>query len=291
MEREEGKTMTRIALDIDGTLGYRNRQQYLLTCKTTLKLALADDVLQGISLETFAQLPEVRAYRARVGDAYYTKALGWIDYHPDVLRAMHPLPGAREGVARLATVGSVAYYTARYSAQSQERSQAMAEATQTWLTVHAFAHPTNTVFCDGLPGKLRQLARDLVNVSEPVILIDDQWTRLLQRCAELDEATIRLLQGSLLLVAYGAATVPEQTLLPVVALPSWEESAVTQMLEGIRHLLVPEEKGDSFMTYQHLIPIQQDDPPDIPDTPPLPDVPDTPPLPDLPDTPVPGSDE
>lgn len=36
--------------------------------------------------------------------------------------------------------------------------------------------------------------------------------------------------------------------------------------------------------------VHRDDPPDIPDTPPLPDVPDTPPLPDLPDTPVPGSE-
>lgn len=43
---------------------------------------------------------------------------------------------------------------------------------------------------------------------------------------------------------------------------------------------------------KHILMIwDQDDPPDIPDTPSLPDVPDTPPLPTLPDTPVPGSDE
>lgn len=235
--------MARIVCDIDGTLGRRNRQQYLITCNTTLKLDLADETLQGISLQTFAQLPQVQAYRQRVGETYYTKALGWIDYHPDVLRAMHPLPGAREGVARLATIGSVAYYTARYSAQSQERSQAMAEATRTWLATYDFANPTNTVFCDGLPGKLRQLARDLVRDTESVILIDDQWARLLRQCADLDEDTSALFQGSLILVAYGAPAAPEHTPLPVVALPSWEEGAVTHLFEALTNLLTHEQEG------------------------------------------------
>ena len=45
--------MTRIALDIDGTLGYRNRQQYIKTCNETLKLALAEEDLQGMSLKPF----------------------------------------------------------------------------------------------------------------------------------------------------------------------------------------------------------------------------------------------
>jgi len=45
------------------------------------------------------------------------------------------------------------------------------------------------------------------------------------------------------------------------------------------------------MTDRNMVPMKEDDPPDIPDTPSLPDVPDTPPLPTLPDTPIPGSDE
>lgn len=234
--------MTRIALDIDGTLGYRNRQQYLTTCNETLKLALSEERLRTLSLNAFYQLPEVQNYKERVGETYYAKAIGWIDYHPDVLRAMHPLPGAKEGVAMLATVGSVAYYTARYSSQSEERSQAMAQATHEWLTAYTFANPTSAVFCDGLPGKLRQLAQELAHNREPVILVDDQYTRLLERLSDLDAESAQLLQRSLILVAYGAQTAPESASLPVVALPSWEEGAVHQMLEMVACFLAREQE-------------------------------------------------
>lgn len=45
------------------------------------------------------------------------------------------------------------------------------------------------------------------------------------------------------------------------------------------------------MAYVNQPLTRKDDPPNIPDTPPLPDIPDTPPLPDPPDTPKPGSDD
>lgn len=234
--------MTRIALDIDGTLGYRNRQQYLKTCNETLKLAIAEEHLQDISLQTFSQLPEVQAYRERVGESYYQKAMGWIDYHPEVLRAMHPLPGAKEGVMQLATLGTVAYYTARYSAQSEERSRAMAQATLEWLMASEFVNPTRAVFCDGLSGKLRQLARELAYSAEPVILVDDQWTRLLERLTDQDEETSLLLQHSLILVAYGARTIPQQTPFPVIAFPSWKAEAVCELLQTLARLVAREKE-------------------------------------------------
>jgi len=161
------------------------------------------------------------------------------------LRAMHPLPGAKEGVAQLATLGRVAYYTARYSSQSEERSQAMAQATLEWLTTHAFVNPTSAVFCDGLPGKLRQLAQELARHAEPVILVDDQYSRLLQRLTDLDKEPAQIFQRSLILVAYGAQTTPESALLPVVALPSWEQGAVHQMLETVARFLAREQEGRS----------------------------------------------
>lgn len=227
--------MTHIAIDIDGTLGYRNRQQYLNTCNETLKLAIAEQRLQDISIQAFSQLPEVQTYRARVGEAYYTKALGWIDYHPEVLRAMRPLPGAKEGVALLATMGRVAYYTARYSAQSEERSKAMAQATFEWLATCEFVNPTSAIFCDGLPGKLRQLAQQIARDPEPVILVDDQYARLLQRLSDLDTASGQILERFLVIVAYGACTAPERSSIPVIPLPSWEQGAVHQVLENVVH--------------------------------------------------------
>lgn len=235
--------MVQIALDIDGTLGRRNCQQYMKTCNETLKLAIAEERLQGISLKSFYQFPEVQAYRERVGEAYYQKAIGWVAYHPDVLRVMHPLPGAIEGVSLLAPLGNVAYYTARYSAQSKERSQAMAQATLEWLAAYEFINPTNAVFCDGLPGKLRQLAQAIVDEAEPVILIDDQYMRLLEHVADLGEEPARFLQSSLILVAYGAQTVPERTPVPVIALPSWEQGAVFHMLETLAHVVAREQEA------------------------------------------------
>ncbi len=72
--------MALIAIDIDGTLGYRDRQEYMKICNETLKLAIAEEHLQHISsLNAFYQLPEVQAYKERVGEAYYKKAIGWID--------------------------------------------------------------------------------------------------------------------------------------------------------------------------------------------------------------------
>ena len=234
--------MTLIAVDIDGTLGYRDRQEYINTCNETLKLAIPEEQLHHLSLHAFYQLPQVRAYKERVGEAYYNKAIGWIDFHPQVLRTTRLLPGAKEGVALLATVGQVAYYTARYSAQSEERSQAMAQATLEWLAACNLVNPTNAVFCDGLPGKLRQLAHVIAGDPGPAILIDDQYTRLLERLTALDEEPARCLKSSLVLVAFGACIAPEGAPIPVIALPSWEQGAVRETIEKLAHIVAREQE-------------------------------------------------
>lgn len=235
--------MTRIAVDIDGTLGYRDRQEYMKTCNETLKLAIAEERFLHISsLKAFYELPEIQAYKERVGEAYYKKAIGWIDFHPQVLRTTRLLPGAKEGAALLATIGDVAYYTARYSAQSEERSQAMAQATLEWLALCDFVNPTNAVFCDGLSGKLRQLAQDIARDPGPVILVDDQYTRLLEQLTDLDEELALLLQRFLILVAFGAPTTPESAPISTIALPSWEQGAVREMLVSIARLVAREQE-------------------------------------------------
>jgi uncharacterized HAD superfamily protein len=234
--------MPLIAVDIDGTLGYRDRQEYIKTCNETLKLAIAEEHLHDISLKAFYQLPEVQAYKERVGEVYYKKAIGWIDFHPQVLRTTRLLPGAKEGVTLLATAGNVAYYTARYSAQSEERSQEMAQATLEWLAASDFVNPTNAVFCDGVAGKLRQLAQNIASGQGPVMLIDDQYTRLLERLTDLDEETAQLLKRFLILVAFGAPTTPEGAPLPMIALPSWEQGAVREMLVCAARILTREQE-------------------------------------------------
>lgn len=235
--------MTLIAVDIDGTLGYRDRQEYMKTCNETLKLAIAEECLQQLSsLKAFYALPEVQSYKEKVGEAYYKKAIGWADFHPQVLRTTHLLPGAKEGVTLLATLGNVAYYTARYTAQSEELSQAMAQATLEWLELSDFVNPTNAVFCDGIAGKLRQLAQVVAGDPGPVILVDDQYTRLLERLTDLDEETARLLKRFLILVAFGTPTTPEGAPIPMIALPSWEQGAVREMLVCAARILTREQE-------------------------------------------------
>ena len=235
--------MALIAIDIDGTLGYRDRQEYMRTCNETLNLAIAEERLQHISsLNAFYQLPEVQAYKERVGEVYYKKAIGWIDFHPQVLRTTRLLAGAKEGVTLLATLGNVAYYTARYSAQSVERSQAMAQATLEWLALCDFVNPTNAVFCDGLPGKLRQLAQAIASDPGPAILVDDQYTRLLEQLTDLDEEAAQVLRRSLMLVAFGARTAPADTPIPTIALPSWEQGAVRDMLVSVTRFVAREQE-------------------------------------------------
>lgn len=68
--------MTIIAVDIDRMLGYRDRQGYMKTCNETLNLAIAEECLPPISsLKAFYDLPEIRAYKERVGEAYYKKVI------------------------------------------------------------------------------------------------------------------------------------------------------------------------------------------------------------------------
>ncbi len=185
----------RIALDIDGTLGYRNAHVYMKRCNEVLNLNISAETLQdSVSLAVFYQLPEVLAFKESIDASHYRKAIGWIDYDPEVLQTMHLFPGVIEGVALLNQhVGNVTYYTARYSRESPERSQNMATATLTWLDAHDFVNPTSTLFCDGLTGKLRQIAQDIVCHKEPILLIDDQYRRLLASLESLEEDLAQVL--------------------------------------------------------------------------------------------------
>ncbi|HEU5378082.1 MAG TPA: hypothetical protein VFV38_21885 [Ktedonobacteraceae bacterium] len=119
----------------------------------------------------------------------------------------------------------------------------MAQATLEWLALCDFVNPANAVFCDGLPGKLRQLAQTIAGHAQPVILVDDQYTRLLEQLSNLDEESAQLLKRFLILVAYGAQTAPECAPVPVIALPSWEKGAVHRMLEAVACLLTNEQEA------------------------------------------------
>src|SRR6266446_2688935 len=61
----------RIFLDIDGTIACDNQALYLMLCNLALKLGIAGERLVGLTYDEFYALPEVTAYRERVGEQRY----------------------------------------------------------------------------------------------------------------------------------------------------------------------------------------------------------------------------
>lgn len=222
----------RFAVDIDGTIAYRNISCFVQVASEQLQLGIAETVLQNIStIEMFYALPEVQAYKERVDPQVYEWSLTWIDFDREVLLAMYPIQGAQEALASLSRAGhTIEYYTARYSTDDQ-RNQVMQEATTAWLTTHSFVNPTSVTFCDGILDKLTKLLQNVAEKGEPVLLIDDQYARLLQKAAEIEPDLVNKSKDNLFLVAYRARTplAPDAPLQTLV-LPSWKEENVQQML-------------------------------------------------------------
>jgi hypothetical protein len=219
------------AVDIDGTIAYRHVPSLLAACNEQFHLGIEPARLQQMSYQTFLCQPELLAYRTRIGAYRFERALGWMDFEPQMLLAMRQHPGACEGVARLATLAPVVYYTARWSPDSVERSQAMAQATYQWLAAEHFPCADAVVFCEGIAGKLSKLAARLEEEGQPIILIDDGYERMIQAYAGLEAHQQRLLH-QLTLVAFGASNVSAiSDGLRVIAMRSWSQLA--QMIEAV----------------------------------------------------------
>jgi hypothetical protein len=225
-----------LGIDVDGTIAMRNTAQWIKVCNEVLKLNISPERLEQISYRDFLQLPEVSAYRKRVGAEYSQRAIGWIDFHPKALLSMLPLQDAVTGVSKLASICEICYYTARYSpivAQQQE----IASATKQWLERQGFPSPDNVVFCESVADKLIKLADYVEASSQATILIDDRYQRLLEAFAQLDAGqhptldddhclrSTSLLRRHLTIVAY--KTTPSSQdgcAVPVIPFISWQEA-------------------------------------------------------------------
>lgn len=224
LKKWKGEHMTtHFAIDIDGTLGSRNEQQFLKTCNQKLKLNVSEERLAALSVATFLTLPELLTYKEHVGQAYFERAIGWVDFHPSVLRAMTLFDGAVEGVKKLAEIGEIAYYTARYVPEAEERNQQMAEATCAWLTEHQFPNPDRVIFCNGVLGKLQTLVQIIESTQKSVILIDDQYSRLIERLEEMEAQQKQTFCQHTRLIPYGTRKILQESSLVVGPLPSWLE--------------------------------------------------------------------
>ena len=129
---------------------------------------------------------------------------------PEVVRLHEVLPGAVAGVRRLAQLGEVRYATARKPEVEQ--------ITRAWLAQQGFPFPEHALFCTGVAEKLVALA----SFPGSLVLVDDRWQQLLTLLEQYGQR--RVLQGlceRLTLVAFGAAKVPESSVVPLLSLPNW----------------------------------------------------------------------
>jgi uncharacterized HAD superfamily protein len=213
------------AIDIDGTIAGRNMRQFARVCNESLSLGITLDQLPKKMLyTTFLRLPEVTAYQLRVGQQRFDRDIRWIDLDPQVLLAMVPLPGAVQGITQLVQYTTVSYYTVRYSSTQLHKNQAMASATQQWLTEKQFPQSCNIVFCTSIADKLNRLAGRIKAEAESIILIDDRYSRLLEELMRVDQCHVDLLRQHLQLVAFGAREVPERCHgFQVIPLPTWND--------------------------------------------------------------------
>ena len=129
----------------------------------------------------------------------------------------------------------------------------MAEATLDWLDAHDFPNPANVVFCDGIADKLKQLALHIEQTPGPVVLVDDQYLRLLERMALLDEGPADVLRQYLTLVGYRGKGETVQAPISVLPLPSWKYIddiiiALSGLAEGVSSVMSTVPRSEGFRT-------------------------------------------
>lgn len=222
----------RIAVDIDGTICVQNVKRYMQVCNEKLKLGIEYERLATLTYTNFLQQPEVLAYKQKWGEEYARLTMGWIDLDPEVLVDVLPIPGAIDGVCKLAEVGAVTYYTARYTSQSIETSQAMANATRQWLRKHLFPSPEEIIFCESPQDKLIRIAERSATEDRAVILIDDRYPKLLEVVEILDSRLQEILRRYVTLVAFGATSeLAECYGIEVIPFETWP--SVDQLIERL----------------------------------------------------------
>ena len=212
-----------IAVDIDGTICWRNVKRFLQVCNTKLQFGIEEKRLETLTYDEFLQQPEVLAYRQKWGEERAQLAIRWIDLDPEVLVAVLPIPGAVEGVQRLTGLGKVTYWTARYTPESAETSQAMADATRQWLREQHFPFPEEVIFCESPQDKLIRIAERSEAEDLSIILVDDRYSKLLEVAGYLDNHLQTILRRRVTILAFRAISVPEECYdISVIPFRSWK---------------------------------------------------------------------
>ncbi len=211
------------AIDIDGTIGYRNERDFLLACNESFHLRIDPVSLDTLSYRQFLHRPELLAYREYVGEDAFQLAFGWLDMQYRVVMSALPMTGSVEGIHLLAKQGPVTYFTACSAFHIAERSMVMAGTAHQWLREQTFPSPEQVVSYQDLTEKLLHIAGFLKG-GETMLLIDDHYELLLHAITALAQPIQDMLRRQLILGAYKAHTAPQECYgVRVLPFPSWHQ--------------------------------------------------------------------
>jgi hypothetical protein len=216
---------TVILVDIDGVLATKNMRCLLTVYNRVLKLGIQDDTLARVrTRDVFDMLPEVKAYRAKVGVNRYHYQLEALRWYPDAVITCNVIDGSWQGVRYLAQrVSALKYCTARVINFNAEWNTDLARVTWIWLKNNAFPHAEQILFCDGVKEKLTKIVAMIQEQGQHILLIDDCPDKLLKAFGELSGVDQNLLSEHLTLAAFGYDECDQDYLLNIIPFPSWKE--------------------------------------------------------------------
>src|SRR5690348_1039319 len=99
-----------IGIDIDGTIAGRNMAAFAAACNDHFGLGITTE--DHLSYSALLAHPVMQAHQ-QASAAYVAAELSRLEQAPPMLRVLPTLPGAAEGVHKLAQYGDLAYYTVR----------------------------------------------------------------------------------------------------------------------------------------------------------------------------------
>ncbi|GCF10289.1 hypothetical protein [Dictyobacter arantiisoli] len=218
--------MVEVLCDIDGPLAWGNQQSLFQTYDDYFKLNLSKEQLKTVnSIDEFEALPEMVAFKSRVGPVKYNFLKQVVVLDPQLLRSANVISDAVEGVNLLATHGQAGYCTARRG-MNERWTADVKKATRAWLQDKSFPHYKRVTFCEGPEGKLAFIASKLIASPQHIIvLIDDLYEKMICLFKTLADQEQEVLSQRFILGAYGSGPCATFDIpFKVIPLHSWKDA-------------------------------------------------------------------
>jgi uncharacterized HAD superfamily protein len=227
LSMEEEKSPMFYAIDIDGTIA--NPEPALIAFHNhDFALNLTAEELKSTYIQ-FLRLPQVATLSRDALEQSRQRAR----MMPEVLLSYEEIEFAGVVLDVLAQYCEITYYTVR--------ALCVEEATRTWLQQKGFPSPHHVILCRSVLHKLVQLHAHERETEHRIVLIDDRYQQIITDFARLAagefaqipawQEVARFVQHRLLLVAFGATSLPASTNgLQVVPMQSWRQMAEKDQL-------------------------------------------------------------